>query len=108
MRPHIESPTTDGPTLRERAADALHQAAHLSREARLLKTMAEDAVEDGMHAAKRTIKHARQTAVSARDELAYRVKREPMKAMAVIFAAGALLGLGLGLACRRQTRRATS
>ena len=97
----IESPTLTGPTVRERAADALRQAAHLSHEARVFKTLATDAVEDGVHAAERTIKRARQTALDARDEVTYRVKREPLKALALAFGAGAVLGLILGSACRR-------
>src|SRR5450755_4425330 len=104
----MESPATDEPTLRERAADTMRQAMHCTHEARLLKTLAADAVEDGLHVAHRTIKHARQTALDARDELMYRVKREPGKAIAVVFGVGALLGLGIGLACRHvQTRKAT-
>lgn len=104
----IETPSTAESTLRERAADTLRQAAHFSHEARLLKTLAIDAVEDTMHAAQRKIKHARQTALDARDELAYRVKREPLKAVAVGFGVGAALGLVLGLACRRVGARRPS
>lgn len=89
-------------------ADTLQQAANLSKEAELLKTLAADAVEDGLQAARQTIEQAKQRAVGARDELAHRVQREPMKAMAVIFASGAVIGLGLGLLCRRQTRKAIS
>jgi hypothetical protein len=105
----MESPAAEEPTLRERATDTLRQAVHLSHEARLLKTLAADAVEDGLHAAQRTIKHARQTGLDARDEMTYRVKREPGRAMAVVFGVGALVGFGLGLVCRHiQSRRATS
>lgn len=102
----IESATTERPTVRERAADALRQAAHFSHEARLLKTLATDAVEDGLHAAERTIKRARQTALDGRDEVTYRVKREPLKALALAFGAGALFGLIVGLARRRGKARA--
>ncbi len=106
---HTASPAADGATLGERAADALRHAAHFSHEARLLKTLAADTVEDGLYAARRTITHGRRAALDARDQLTYRVKREPGKAMAVVFGAGALLGLGLGIACRHvRTRRATS
>jgi ElaB/YqjD/DUF883 family membrane-anchored ribosome-binding protein len=102
----IESAPTEGTTVRERAADALRQAAHFSHEARLLKTLATDAVEDGVHAAERTIKRARQTALDARDDVTYRVKREPLKALALAFGAGALFGLIVGLARRRAKARA--
>jgi hypothetical protein len=92
--------------VRERAVDALRQAAHFSHEARLLKTLATDAVEDGLHAAERTIKRARQTALDARDDVTYRVKREPLKALARAFGAGAMFGLIVGLARRRTKARA--
>jgi hypothetical protein len=58
-----------------------------------------------LHAAHRTITRARRTASDARDALTYRVKREPGKAMAVGFGLGALVGLGVGLLCRRGSRR---
>ena len=90
----------------ERAADTVRQAAHFAHEVRLLKTLAADAAEDGVRAARRTIKQARQAALHARDDLTYRVKREPRKAMAVMFGLGALCGVVLVLACRSsQTSR---
>lgn len=104
----VESPLVDESTLSGRAADALRHAAHLSHEARLLKTVAADAVEDAVHSAKRTIKQARQGALDARDELTYRVKREPLKAAALMFAAGAVVGAVLVLAGNRLCRRATN
>jgi hypothetical protein len=102
----MTTPIGSATTVRERAADALRQAAHFSHEARLLKTLATDAVEDGLHAAERTIKRARQTALDARNEVTYRVKREPLKALALTFGTGALFGLTVGLARRRAGARA--
>jgi hypothetical protein len=63
----------------------------LSHEARVLKSAAADAIENGMHTARRSAKTFRRDAVDFRDEVTYRVKREPIKAMA--FGAGALTGL---------------
>ena len=106
---HAESPAADGATLGERAADALRTAAHVSHEARLLQSLADDAVEGGLSAARRTITHGRRAALDARDELTYRVNRQPGEAMVVMFGVGALIGLALGMACRRvQTWMATS
>jgi hypothetical protein len=102
----MTTPIGSATTVRERAADALRQAAHFSHEARLLKTLATDAVEDGLHAAERTIKRARRTALDARDEMTYRVKREPLKALALTFGTGALFGLAVSLAGRRGKARA--
>lgn len=98
-----EPATMGWATVRERAADALHQAAHVSHEARLLKTLATDAVEDGLHSAQSTIKRARQTAFDARDEVTHRVTREPLKTVALAFGAGALLGLVIGWTRRRRS-----
>jgi hypothetical protein len=102
---HTASTATDERTLRELAVDTLRGAAHLSHEARLLKTLATDAAEDAVHSAQRTIKRGRQTALDARDEAIYRVKREPIKAMAWVFGAGAVFGLVFGLACPRGRTR---
>jgi len=102
---HAESSTVDEPTLSGRAADTLRQAVHFSHEARLLKTVAADAVEDAVYAAQRTITRERQRALDVRDELTYRVKREPVKAMALVFGAGTVLGAVLGLAGRRLCSR---
>jgi hypothetical protein len=44
-----------------------------------------------------TTRMERQTALDAWDELTDRVRREPLKAVAVVFGMGALIGLGLGL-----------
>ena len=43
-------------SIRDRVVDACRQAGHRSHEARLAKSLATDAVENGVHAAKRTIK----------------------------------------------------
>ena len=104
--PSLESPTTDRATLRDKAADLLNRAAHVSHEARLFQTVVAGAVEEGVYAAKRTMKKARQQALAARDEMAFRVKREPFKALAVALGVGAALGLAFGWVCRRATRRA--
>jgi ElaB/YqjD/DUF883 family membrane-anchored ribosome-binding protein len=81
--------------VRERTEDTMRRAA---REARILKSMAADAIDDGVHAVKRSVKKARVRAIDGRDELIYRVKRQPLPAIAVAFGVGALLGLLAGFA----------
>lgn len=98
---NVESQMAEETALHAKASDFLRQAAHLSHEARLLKSVAIDAAEDGMYAAKRTIKKAAQCALDARDELTMRVKREPLKVLALALGVGAVLGLVFGWACRR-------
>ena len=71
------------PTAHDRAIDAARQVAHLSHEAQLLGSLAADAVEDGVHAAKRAIKSVERGVEKLgdrKDELAYRVKRHPLTA----------------------------
>jgi ElaB/YqjD/DUF883 family membrane-anchored ribosome-binding protein len=96
MTTTAESTTMDQPTYRERVAEAMRGAAELSRDARTLKTLAADAVEDGLHTARRTVKKARQRALDTRDDLTYRIKRQPLMAVAIAFGAGALAGLIVG------------
>ena len=88
----------------DKGLDALRQVSHLSDEARRLKSVAADAIEDGVHTVKRTAKTLRQDALDVRDEVTYRVKREPMKALAVAFAVGTLAGLLLAALRPKRTR----
>jgi ElaB/YqjD/DUF883 family membrane-anchored ribosome-binding protein len=99
--------TQDEP-VRDKAVDAVHHAAHASHEAHLLKTMAADAVEDGVYATKRAFKTARRwthAAVDVRDEAAYRIKREPFTFVGLALGVGIQLGLILGWVGRKAARR---
>ena len=90
----IETPTRAvHATVGDKAADVLRAATHAGHEARLLKSLATDAVEDGVYAARRAARVAKRDLEDVRDELAYRVKRKPLKALA--FAAVAGIGLGI-------------
>jgi ElaB/YqjD/DUF883 family membrane-anchored ribosome-binding protein len=68
-----------------------------------LKEVITDAVEDGLRAARHTIKQGREVAEEAMDEAVHAVKKYPLQTVAVTFgvalATGALLGW---LACRRD------
>jgi ElaB/YqjD/DUF883 family membrane-anchored ribosome-binding protein len=69
-------------------------------------TRATDAVEEGVRAAKRAFKTAKrglETAADLRDEAAYRVKREPFKAIGLAFGTGLLLGVAASWVGRRLT-----
>jgi len=61
-----------------------------------LKEVITDAVEDGLRAARHTIKQGREVAEEAFDEAAHTVKKYPLQTVAVTFgvalATGALLG----------------
>lgn len=93
----VEAPVKDGAAiLQDKAVDAMRHAAHISHEAQLLKSLAADAVEDGLHAAKRAIKLGAQEAVDLRDEAVIRVKRQPIKAVGLAFGVGIALGALVG------------
>ena len=96
----VEQRTTVG----NRAVDACRQATHISHEARLLKSVAEDAIEDGVHAAKRAIKLVHRQVEELgdlKDEAIHRVKRQPLQAVGAAFGVGLALGLAAGwIACR--------
>jgi ElaB/YqjD/DUF883 family membrane-anchored ribosome-binding protein len=80
-------------------------AAHISHEARLVKSLACDAIEDGAHEAKRAVTKSVQRGIERlediKDEGVHYVKRQPLKAIAM--AAG--VGLMVGIAAAWITRR---
>lgn len=99
--------TSSSVSVRDRAIGACSQAAHLSHEARLLKARATDAVDDGIHAAKRAIKSVRRRVEDLGDlkaEAVHRVKRQPFKAVGLALGVGLVLGLALGWIGRRSGR----
>lgn len=61
-----------------------------------LKTAVADALEDGVHAARRAMKHGLSVAEEIMDDAAHEVKRHPLQAVAassvLSFAAGVLVG----------------
>jgi ElaB/YqjD/DUF883 family membrane-anchored ribosome-binding protein len=86
-------------SVRDRVVDACRQTAHLSREARLVKSVATDAVEDGVHAAKRAItsvKRGVEGLADLKDEAVHRVKRQPLRAVGIPLGVGLVVGLAVG------------
>lgn len=84
--------------MRDRAIDAARQVAHVSHEVHLLKSVGEDAVEDGVHAATRAIKsvqHRVEELGDLKDEAAYRVKRQPFKALGLAVGVGLVFGVAV-------------
>lgn len=94
---HVETavPPTE-PTLRERVVDTARRVAHVSHEARMLKSVATDAVEDGVYKARRAVKTARRDFDDARDEAVYRIEQDPLKAVGVAFGVGLVIGVVSG------------
>ncbi len=62
------------------------------REVSKLKTMVTEAVEDGVKTAVKAIKQGRYAAEDMIGEARHTVKRNPLQAMGIVFAAGVLTG----------------
>jgi ElaB/YqjD/DUF883 family membrane-anchored ribosome-binding protein len=86
------------------AAEVVHTAKHVAHEARLLKELATDAVGDGVYAARRAAKVATRNLVDARDDVVYRIKKQPLQAVAIALAVGAGLGMLCGLVSRGRRK----
>lgn len=89
---HAEPHTTP-----DRLADVVGRAAHVAHEARVLKTLAADAVEDGVHAAKRAVTRGAREIEDLRETAAYRIKKAPFLSVAIAAGAGLLVGAMCGL-----------
>ncbi len=104
----LETAKQEPDTTFDKAVDTVRHAAHLAHEARLLKTVTADAVEDGVYAARRALKTARRwtdRAWDLRDEAGYRIKRQPFKFVCLALGVGVQLGLVLAWAGSRAARR---
>ena len=105
----VETPVTaSSASARDRVVDACREAAHLSHEARLLKSLATDAVEDGVHAAKRAItsvKRRVEELADLKDEAVHRMKRQPLQTVGIALGVGLVLGFAVGWIGRRPARR---
>jgi ElaB/YqjD/DUF883 family membrane-anchored ribosome-binding protein len=90
-------------------ADVARHAAHLSHEARTVRSVAEDAIEDVVHRAKRAVKSVRrgiERVQDIKDEATYYVKRRPLGTMAMAAGLGLVIGMATGLmAASRGGRR---
>lgn len=84
---------------------SVRHAEHLAHEARLFKTLASDAVEDGVHAAKRAMTHGVHDLEDLRDSATHRIRRAPLMAVGLAFGAGLLLGAAFGWIGRRAAAR---
>jgi ElaB/YqjD/DUF883 family membrane-anchored ribosome-binding protein len=85
------------PRVADRIVDAVQQAAHVSHELRLVKSLAYDAIEDGAHEAKRAVKKSVQRGIERlediKDDSVHYVKRQPLKAIAMAAGVGLMVGM---------------
>jgi ElaB/YqjD/DUF883 family membrane-anchored ribosome-binding protein len=89
------TPAGAEPTLREQVVDTARRLAHLSHEARMAKSLATDAIEDRVYQARRAVKTAKRDIADARDEAVYRIKKQPLQAVGLAFAAGVATGVAV-------------
>jgi len=82
----------DKKSLLGKAIHAGERVIEAGAEATRLKVKASHAVEDAMLEARRIAKRGRYVAEDLVDETAYRIKRDPLRSVAITFA----LGLGVG------------
>ena len=98
---------TEQDSVRPHVVDAARRA-HVSHEARLIKSLATDAVEDAVYATNQAIKTAKrrvQDFADRRYEVAHRIRQQPFKAVGIAFGAGALLGAVTAVVYRAGRRR---
>ena len=92
-----QTPESEKPNVADRIVDAARHVAHISHEARLVKSLAYDAIEDGAHEAKRAVKKSVQRGIERlediKDEGVHYVKRQPLKAIAMAAAVGLMVGM---------------
>ena len=93
----IQTPESEKPNVADRIVDAARHAAHISHEARLVKSLACDAIEDGAHEAKRAVTKSVQRGIERlediKDEGVHYVKRQPLKAIAMAVGVGLMVGM---------------
>jgi ElaB/YqjD/DUF883 family membrane-anchored ribosome-binding protein len=93
----IQTPESEKPNVADRIVDAARHAAHMSHEARLVKSLACDAIEDGAHDAKRAVTKSVQRGIERlediKDEGVHYVKRQPLKALAMAAGVGLMVGI---------------
>ena len=90
-------------TTSDRVADAVRQVAHTSHKARMFQSMAEDALETGVHAARRSLRRRLREIEDLSDDAIRRIRRRPLAAVGVAVALGAALGVLVASITRRPS-----
>lgn len=89
-------------TLRDRAAHTIRLVARFARDPGLLNVRLTDAVDDGVRGVKRSILRSVHSFEDARDAAAYRIKRAPLKSIALTAGGGLFVGTIVTWATRRK------
>jgi ElaB/YqjD/DUF883 family membrane-anchored ribosome-binding protein len=88
-----------------KAAHVGERVVELGAEASRLKVKASHAVDDAMLEARRLAKRGRYAAEDLVDETAYRIKRDPLRSVAITLAVGLGVGALAGFLAGRGGRR---
>jgi ElaB/YqjD/DUF883 family membrane-anchored ribosome-binding protein len=88
-----------------KAVHAGERVVELGAEASRLKVRASHAVDDAVTEARRLAKRGRYAAEDLVDETAYRIKRDPLRSVAITFAVGLGVGALAGWLAGRSRRR---
>jgi ElaB/YqjD/DUF883 family membrane-anchored ribosome-binding protein len=97
----IEEEITMQTEILERTIEVRDQ---LGAEVKRVKEAVTDAVEDGLCAARRAVKHGRHAAEDLVDDAEYRIKQRPFSALGVSFGIGMGLGAAIGVLLARNGR----
>jgi len=103
----IGIPESGKPSVTERIAEAARHAAHASHEARMVKSLAEDAIDDSVHAARRAILRGIERLEDVKDDGIHHAKRQPVRTVTTAAAVGLVVGLAAGwIGARFSSKRA--
>jgi ElaB/YqjD/DUF883 family membrane-anchored ribosome-binding protein len=92
----VDTPKRTARSVASRIIDGAQRAAHLSREARTMKTVTQDAIEDAIHMGKRAVRRSLRTLEDVSDDGVRYVRRQPLEAVARTVGTGLLVGLTVG------------
>jgi len=109
MATAIEAVRDGCETLTERATEVWRRAAKMTEEVGALKTAMKDAVEEGKEAATKGVEQMRRQVRDLRhvpDDLAYRVRHEPLRAVGLAVGVGLVAGCLFGWFVGRSAHKA--
>jgi ElaB/YqjD/DUF883 family membrane-anchored ribosome-binding protein len=92
------------PTAAHRIAQAVRQGAHAAHEAQLFRSMARDAVESRIHAARLGVKRGARRVEDLTDDAITFVRRRPIQSVGAGFGVGLGIGLVVAFFARRLPR----
>jgi ElaB/YqjD/DUF883 family membrane-anchored ribosome-binding protein len=96
------------PILKQQGPGITEQIGRAKDEARMLKSAAVEALEEGADEARRVLRHARHGLIDAGHETRHRIRRQPFASVGLALGAGAVMGVavfGLAWLAARSAQR---